>query len=586
VETHDLQTQVTARRRWWIQPEVALLIALVMALYFTRLTTLPIVGEESRWARGAVQMLASGDWIVPRQQGQVFPERPPMSSWAMALMGTLRGGVDDVAVRLPSVLAVLLTTLVVYAYARNFLSPFGAFASAAAFATMGQVMQLGRMGESEALFTLLLAGALLAWHAGYARGWRPVVAWSVGYGLAALASLVKAPQPPVYFAAATSVFLVLQRDWRWLLSWSHAVGIAVYAAVIAAWQIPFYIATDWQSVVAIWTGLAADRISLDRLAVHVVTFPLETFACLLPWSPLLPLLARRRLRGMVAGHGTMMSFLVTAVAATYPTLWFASGARGRYFMPLYPCIAVLIGAIIQHCVNASPESDERKDWRNFLSITAWLAATAGLVGVFGPWFTALERSLGLSASLLCLISATALVAALMLWRFGRMPGERPATAAVVTLCCCIGGVYVGLVVHVHAAQWNNLRPAVAAIKQHIPDGEPLYSFTPTDHRFAYFYEQPIAELPWPDSPQDVPSGVQYFCFRRYRHDTERVRMAGRGRTWWKTPGHLPFAWEEIGTVCCDRRIKDTPEWLVVVGRKLPASATRPGREASSDRRRQ
>lgn len=586
MQTQQSPVRDTPPRRWWYQPEVALLVVLVVAFYFTRLTTLPIVGEESRWARGAVQMLESGDWMVPRQQGHVFPERPPLSSWAMALVGKVRGRVDDVAVRLPSVLAVLLTTLGVFAYARNFLSPCGAFASAAAFATMGQVLQLGRMGESEALFTLLLAGALLAWHAAYARGCQPVAAWSVGYGLAALASLVKAPQPPVYFAAVTSVFLVLQRDWRWLFSWSHVAGIVVYGAIIAAWQIPFYLATDWSSVLAIWTGLAGDRITLDHLAAHVVTFPLETFACMLPWSPLLPLLVRRRLRGLVASHGTMMAFLVTAVAVTYPTLWFASGARGRYFMPLYPCIAVLVGAIIQHCVNASPETDERKDWRNFLSITAVLAAAAGLVGMIGPWFTAIEQSLVLSALLLCLISAVALVAALLLWRLARVPGERPAIAAVATLCCCIGGAYVGLVVHVHAARWNNLRPAVTTVKQQIPDGEKLYSFTPTDHRFAYFYEQPIAELPWPQSPQDVPSDVQYFCFRRHRRDTEQQRLAGRGRTWWKTPGRLPFAWEEIGSVCCDRRVKDSPEWLVVIGRKLPASAARPGSESSSNGRRQ
>ena len=52
-------------------------------LLFTGLTycwtiaNVPLRGEESRWACGARWMLASGDWIVPRQQGTVFPERPP-----------------------------------------------------------------------------------------------------------------------------------------------------------------------------------------------------------------------------------------------------------------------------------------------------------------------------------------------------------------------------------------------------------------------------------------------------------------------------------------------------------------------------
>ncbi len=44
-------------------------------------------------------------------------------------------------------------------------------------------MQLGRLGESEALFTLFVGGSLLVWHAGYLQGarkhWygRPAMRW-------------------------------------------------------------------------------------------------------------------------------------------------------------------------------------------------------------------------------------------------------------------------------------------------------------------------------------------------------------------------------------------------------------------------
>src|SRR3989304_4188384 len=87
-------------RRWFDVGAVALVAVFVATIYGARLGRLPIVGEESRWATGAREMLSTGDWIVPRQQGQVFPERPPMTMWAIAVAGRLRGGVGPLPVRL------------------------------------------------------------------------------------------------------------------------------------------------------------------------------------------------------------------------------------------------------------------------------------------------------------------------------------------------------------------------------------------------------------------------------------------------------------------------------------------------------
>lgn len=210
--------------RWWREWEVAALGILVLATYFTRLSAAPVCGEESRWATSAREMIASGDWVVPRQQGTIFPERPPLGSWAMAVVGLARGQVDLVAIRLPSAVATLLLTWLIYWYARTWISRLGSLCAAAMYATFAQVLVLGRFGESEALFTLFTAAALLVWHAGYLRAWPIALTWSAGYSLAALAALVKGPQAPVYFVSACCGYLLLKRDWRWLIGPGHLVG--------------------------------------------------------------------------------------------------------------------------------------------------------------------------------------------------------------------------------------------------------------------------------------------------------------------------------------------------------------------------
>src|SRR5262249_17367196 len=146
----------------WIDvAALALIVVSVSAIYGSRLATQSLAREETRWGSGAREMLPTGDWGVPRQQGRGFPERPPMTMWVMAAVGWLRGNVDPIAIRVPSVIAVVLTSLLVFAYTRAFASTTAATVGAIAYATMGQVLQIGRQAESEAVFALFVGGSLL-----------------------------------------------------------------------------------------------------------------------------------------------------------------------------------------------------------------------------------------------------------------------------------------------------------------------------------------------------------------------------------------------------------------------------------------
>src|SRR5579871_5349178 len=82
------------RKKWWLELEFALLLALVVAAFFSRMTALSVRGEESRRGLIAREMLESGDWIVPRCQGVPLFSRPPLQNWLIALVAGVRGHVD------------------------------------------------------------------------------------------------------------------------------------------------------------------------------------------------------------------------------------------------------------------------------------------------------------------------------------------------------------------------------------------------------------------------------------------------------------------------------------------------------------
>lgn len=554
-------------RRWWRHWEVAALAALVLGVYFTRMAATPVCGEESRWANAAREMIASGDWVVPRQQGTIFPERPPLGSWAMALVGLCRGDVDLVAVRLPSALATLGMVLLIYGYASQWISRRGALAAAASYATFGQVMQIGRLGESEALFTLFAGGALLVWHAVYLSGRSRGLAWSLGYALAALGALVKGPQAPVYFVSVCVLFLIVQRNWRWLFCWGHVLGAATFIGIVGAWLVPFAV-SNWHAVDDIWAGLAQDRFTTNGLFGHLVNYPLETFGCLLPWSPLLLAFLHPRVRRSLWTQRPEMRFLVIALAVTYPSVWLAAGARGRYYMPLYPCLAVLIGLVVEHCTARLAVPADRMIWRHFQRVSAIVLGVVG-VGIVAaalvPW-EPLAKLAQPAGFLLMWIPGVALSVSLLVWASQTESRPRPQIA-ILALCGFLTIAHCGLFINLRVRGANDLEPTVAELRQRVVRGE-LVSLGRVYHRFAFVYDEPIRQVDWPLEPADMPADVEYFCFDRRPGDTLESRSGSDGRVPTSTPGTLPFAWEEVVEISCDPVQRDVHNRTVVIGRRV------------------
>ncbi len=320
----------------WHEWEIGVLVLLVAGIYFFRLEAVSLRGEETRRAQIAVEMIRTGDWLVPRVQGVPVYLRPPLQNWAIAVVGLCRGGVDAAAIRIPSAVAVLLVTLSLYVYSRSFLSRLGALSASAAFLTMGQIMELGRLGETDMLLTLLISGSLLVWHYGRLRRWAPIWTWTSGYLLAALAVLTKGPQGILYFVGPIAVFLIVTGRWRDGLHWSHLVGIVIFLAVFGAWQVPYFLAQGWQGVRGMYWDEVVIRFggsAWTTVIKHLVSYPFEVLGCMLPWSALLAAYFDRGFRNAIGPARERVLFLACCLAVTFPSCWFVWGARSRYFMP-------------------------------------------------------------------------------------------------------------------------------------------------------------------------------------------------------------------------------------------------------------
>lgn len=376
-----------SRSRWPARAWIALL-SVVLALGVLGLRGIwdP---DEGRYTNVAMNMLDSGDWLTPRRSEDVGHwTKPPLTYWAIA--GSVAAfGRNPWAARLPSALAFLLCTWLVWRMARR-LSPGSEDPAALAFATM-----LLPFGASQYITTdfVLAACECLAMYAfvesrfaapEQVRRWL-LLMWTAF----ALAFLAKGP-PGLLPLPALVVFERLQpRAQRRRLF--DIAGVLLFVAIAAPWFLAVMRANPGLSRYLLGDEVV-NRVATDQfgrfgawygwLQVYVPTLLLGT----LPWTPAL-LRWARRLPSDVRGWRRDPQRRFDQRAWLFATLWLLLPllvfclSRSRlplYLLPLFPALALLVAMQRQREGRGLP------DWR---WIAAWVALLLVLAAATASWKT-------------------------------------------------------------------------------------------------------------------------------------------------------------------------------------------------------
>jgi len=138
---------------WAVVVAAALLLSVGAA-------SLPLLDpDESRFARTSVEMMTSGDLVVPTFEGRPRLVKPPLLHWIQVALFRLLGP-TELAARLPSAAASLGSLLIVGWIARRRFGWEGALWAAATMATMPLVIAIGRLGTLDALLSVHILAAV------------------------------------------------------------------------------------------------------------------------------------------------------------------------------------------------------------------------------------------------------------------------------------------------------------------------------------------------------------------------------------------------------------------------------------------
>ena len=338
-----MHTQIT----WLQRYSCAVLIAISAIVLLAGIDGYSLQGStEPREAGIAAEMLQSSDYIVPRLNGRIFLEKPPLSYWLQ--MGALKVfGYQPAAARLPSILAGVVCVCLVFFGVRKIGDDAApAWLAALLLLTMASFWMNARTAGQDALLACGVALALFSFNAARdnstaTRAW---LFYSAGIAVATFSKGVvglAVPGAVILCYLLVETFALERRfvPGNWLRP-------AVYAAVglipLALWLYLLARRAGADAVGQILWANSVERFAGDyRFDAHAEPFYYylqklpETFA---PWN-LLVFFSLWRLRR--DWHDRNVLFFCCWLLAPYVLLSLSAGKRPPYLLMLYPAAAVL-----------------------------------------------------------------------------------------------------------------------------------------------------------------------------------------------------------------------------------------------------
>ncbi|MEH2197716.1 ArnT family glycosyltransferase [Nostoc sp.] len=431
-----------------------LVISLVLWLVF--LGNSPLRDwDEGTYAIVAREIYRTGNWLYPTIQGEPFLLKPPLMQWLIAWCYQL-GGVQELTTRLPGAVLTALGVPLLYLVGRlAFKQSLPALFAALVYLTMLPVVRHGRLAMLDGMtisFFLLLLFCLLK-----ARQNRK---YALGVGFCLGLIILTKGMIVLLLGAIACLFLLADRQLALLKSPYLWVGILLGNAPAIAWY-----TAQWQHYGNTFLEVHFQAQAFDRLTQTVEGnsgppwyYLLELLKYGFPWLLFLPgglyLAWKKR-------HNTWGSLVLLGIVVYLGTISFMRTKLPWYIMPVYPFLALAIGA------NLSEVWQNRhfklRSWTIFLAIIS-IAGLGGCVYFF------MKKQLILIVMSIVLAISMGIAAWLVKQR------DRKFIPVLFT------GMYLVLILLVSSQSWIwelkeafPVKPVAALIRQHVLPGTTIYS---------------------------------------------------------------------------------------------------------------
>ncbi|MBP3958286.1 glycosyltransferase family 39 protein [Gemmata sp. G18] len=419
-----------------------------------------------------------GHWLYPVLYGEPFLTKPPGHYVAIGLCSLPFGEVTAAAARLPSVLAATLAVVLMHGMFRRVLGERAALLVAVLLPC--SVLWLDKVPSAEIDMTLVgwVTAVIVLFHRALESRERESLWLIVAALLCVAGGTLTKWTAPAFFYLTVVPLLAWRRQLALLFGWRHLLAVGVACAACALWAGAVVREVGWDALADTIRKEAAYRFAPKASKGYpwtdVATYPLAVFAAHLPVSAFALLTFRRSFWAQWDERGKLLLQLLHCW--TWPNLLFWTLVPNHNVRYALPMSAGLMGLGVMGLIawlKRPSRLEVKGEERQPNPLTPFPKKEGGT-----------EPTMVLSPSPL---------------GGGVGEGLQPLAGRVrlivaFLLCWLVAKVVFVEVVIPQRTAGRNAEATGAALREHVPVGEPLFVLKLKDEGVMFYYARPASRL--------------------------------------------------------------------------------------------
>ena len=472
----------TPLQKWLL----ALLIGTIgVAFFFCLGSCRTLDAHEGYLAVTARAMLDSGDWLVPRFGGVLRLEKPPWGYWVVAVVGWLRGGIDEWATRLPSALAAVGMVVLIGVWVSRWHGRTAGLCAALIQTTSVWQIYYGRLGivDMQMCLFMTLALFLVAHAPAEESGRRFWLRWLGFWALLGLSWLAKLIYGPALVLGVVGVYWLVQRQWRLLFHPVHWVGLGLFALIALPWSL--YLLWAVPEALEVWRyeifGRVAGEIdsrpwwyllgNLGRLGL-----PYSLFAAWVMW---------KKLRAREWKTDERFVFVLCWFGVQFLLMHVSKSKHSNYLLPCMPVLPLLVGPLAAAWIERSTQPGRWRLRPNWVVVSNICVGVLSAALLSRPLTRVFSQTPMAAAALATLCGAGVIAILSCYW----LKGPRQAFSAWILLVAGVLSLFAGWL----EPGRDPRRPMAEFARQsrhHAPAEEPLFVYGVGKHLSLFYVPGP------------------------------------------------------------------------------------------------